>query len=92
MDWAKPMGHYKMRREAFKFWGLVRLILETLRYFLFIKCLLLFTSSDLSLTGDDFVLDIGFLIDELDLFPRTSCLYLELFQFYLTLQKDKDGS
>ena len=27
--------NYKMRREAFKFWDLVRLILETLRYMSF---------------------------------------------------------
>ena len=33
--------NYKMRRETIKFWDLVRLILETLRY---VKCLLIFIS------------------------------------------------
>ena len=29
---SSPIWRYKMRREAFKFWDLVCLILETLRY------------------------------------------------------------
>ena len=35
-DWVKTT-RYNMRREAFKFWDLVRLILETLRYVFWIE-------------------------------------------------------